>query len=146
MHGGWKAEHVAYNALMRADRGRPRKERAPARDLGGLVAELRLSAGLSQRELARRMGVGVASVSSLEKGREPRLSTLRRLARHLPGATPRVLLCPAFDGPDPTPVSLWSAHRDMVGFVARRVALRLRDDGWDLEVIGCCRASRSAGI
>jgi transcriptional regulator with XRE-family HTH domain len=57
--------------------------------LGELIYELRTSAGLSQRELAERMGTTQSVISRLEEGGGgcPRLDTLARVAtaldRHL---------------------------------------------------------------
>ena len=57
--------------------------------LGELIYELRTSAGLSQRELAERMGTTQSVISRLEEGGggRPRLDTLARVAtaldRHL---------------------------------------------------------------
>jgi transcriptional regulator with XRE-family HTH domain len=57
--------------------------------LGELIYELRTSAGLSQRELADRMGTTQSVISRLEEGGggRPRLDTLARVAtaldRHL---------------------------------------------------------------
>jgi transcriptional regulator with XRE-family HTH domain len=57
--------------------------------LGELIYELRTGAGLSQRELAERMGTTQSVISRLEEGGSgrPRLDTLARVAaaleRHL---------------------------------------------------------------
>ncbi len=57
--------------------------------LGELIYELRTGAGLSQRELAERMGTTQSVISRLEEGGggRPRLDTLARIAsaldRHL---------------------------------------------------------------
>lgn len=56
--------------------------------LGELIYELRTTAGLSQRELAERMGTTQSVISRLEEGGgRPRLDTLARVAtaldRHL---------------------------------------------------------------
>ncbi len=47
---------------------------------GGLIAEARTLAGLSQRELARRAGTSAAAVANYENGhQQPRFDTLMRL-------------------------------------------------------------------
>lgn len=65
--------------------------------LGELIYELRSSAGLSQRELAQRMGTTQSVISRLEEGGggRPRLDTLARVAtaldRHLVVSFPDVV-------------------------------------------------------
>ena len=62
-------------------RDRPRVQ--PLRDLdaGALVRELRALAGLTQRELADRLGTTQSSVSAWERGHDvPRVDTLGRIA------------------------------------------------------------------
>ena len=107
---------------------RKKKVPRPGR-LALLLRELRQDAGLSQRELARRMGVGVATVSSLESRRLPRLSTLRLLAEHLPGATPRLLLAPDSMLPEPASGVIWGWLAARFGFSAERVTLSIRRGG-----------------
>ncbi|MDP9439019.1 MAG: helix-turn-helix domain-containing protein [Actinomycetota bacterium] len=53
----------------------------------------RRRAALTQEELAKRAGVGVATIARIEGGKmdEPRVSTLRKLAKAL-GIEPRDLL------------------------------------------------------
>lgn len=45
------------------------------------IRDARLAAGLSQSELARKLGVTTQSVSWWETGGDPRLSHLRKIAR-----------------------------------------------------------------
>jgi ribosome-binding protein aMBF1 (putative translation factor) len=53
-------------------------------ELGEQVRRLRLARGLSQSELARRMGTSQAAIARLEHGGvDPRLETLERLGRAL---------------------------------------------------------------
>lgn len=52
--------------------------------LGHRIRAARTAAGLTQIELARRMGTGQAEVSKIENGRHlPQLSTMGRLLRAL---------------------------------------------------------------
>lgn len=63
-----------------------RERMRPYADLAKLVVRLRAREGLSQEELARRMGTTKASISRLESGRHrPTMETLRRLAEALGG-------------------------------------------------------------
>lgn len=58
----------------------------------GVVRALRISAGLSKRELATRAGVPLATVYLFEDGQlDARITTLMKLARAL-GVTPDYLL------------------------------------------------------
>jgi HTH-type transcriptional regulator, cell division transcriptional repressor len=48
------------------------------------LREARRTAGLTQRELAKRAGVGLATIRRIEQtGMEPRLGTVRRMAATL---------------------------------------------------------------
>jgi transcriptional regulator with XRE-family HTH domain len=59
--------------------------------LGKIIREAREKAGLSQEELARRVGLTQGALSFIERGVvEPRLSTLLRLFDAL-GLSPEVL-------------------------------------------------------
>jgi transcriptional regulator with XRE-family HTH domain len=59
--------------------------------LGQIIREAREKAGLSQEELARRVGLTQGALSFIERGVvEPRLSTLLRLFDAL-GLSPEVL-------------------------------------------------------
>ena len=55
------------------------------RDLGQLIYDLRTGAGLSQRELAERMGTTQSVISRLEEGggAKNRIDTLARVAKAL---------------------------------------------------------------
>lgn len=50
-----------------------------------LLAELRQSAGKSQREIAKRLGIKQPSLSKLEKQSDMQISTLRRIVAALGG-------------------------------------------------------------
>ena len=54
--------------------------------LGAAVKAVRVTRGLSQRELARQMGESYSTVSRVERGADMQLSTARSLLRWL-GAT-----------------------------------------------------------
>jgi transcriptional regulator with XRE-family HTH domain len=65
-----------------------------------LLAEIRQSAGLTQEELAKALGIKQPSLSRLESQHDMQISTLQRLVRalggelevvaHLPGGTVRI--------------------------------------------------------
>ncbi len=63
-----------------------------SRDLGRRIARAREDAGVSQVELAGRLGWSVRTLSNLERGRRP-LYTAREVAdiAHLVGVTPAAL-------------------------------------------------------
>ena len=64
------------------------------------LLRLRLMRGLTQRELAERVGTKQPNIARLENGRvEPSLSLLKRLAEAL-GARWELLLVPVDDQPD----------------------------------------------
>ncbi|MDH6130892.1 DNA-binding XRE family transcriptional regulator [Kitasatospora sp. MAA4] len=67
-----------------AERARMRAE-TMARVRGHELAELRRSAGLTQREVARTLGVSQARVSQIEHGQVDSLETLRAYAAALGG-------------------------------------------------------------
>lgn len=56
-----------------------------AEDLGTRLRRLRVSAGLTQEQLAREAGITTGNVAQLEQGkiRDPRLATIRAIARVL---------------------------------------------------------------
>jgi len=53
------------------------------RELVQRLVSLRKSRGLTQTEVARRMGIVQGSVQSIERGDDPRISTIFRYARAL---------------------------------------------------------------
>lgn len=59
------------------------------------LGALRCSLGISQRQLAKRLGVTQSSVSSLERRRDPETATLRRAIEALGG---RLELTVVLDG------------------------------------------------
>ena len=60
--------------------------------LGARIRELRLAAGLTQAELARRTGIHRPNIARVEAGRHtPSLETLARLASAIGVPTTRVL-------------------------------------------------------
>ena len=63
-------------------RDRPDRQRLSGVDVGGLVREVRLRAGLTQADLARHVGTTQAVVSRWERGAEvPRIDALARVLR-----------------------------------------------------------------
>ena len=74
----WEATDPAFNA--------ERERLRPYAEVAKLVVRLRALEGLSQEQLARRMGTTKAAISRLESGRHrPTVETLRRLAEALGG-------------------------------------------------------------
>jgi DNA-binding XRE family transcriptional regulator len=70
-----------------------RKELAEELGLGHSLASMRLARGLSQRELARRIGASQPQIARLELGQgNPGVATLRKLARELGVRIEQVLL------------------------------------------------------
>lgn len=62
------------------NRDRPRVQPLRDLDVGALVREVRDFAGLTQRELANRLGTQQSSVSAWERGHDvPRVDTLGRI-------------------------------------------------------------------
>lgn len=59
------------------------------RELIDLLVSTRMKLGLSQEELAARMGIKQGTVSSFEQGNDPRISTFFRYARAL-GFSPTI--------------------------------------------------------
>jgi DNA-binding XRE family transcriptional regulator len=72
---------------------RSRMELAEQAACAGSLASMRLARGLSQRELARRVGASQPQIARLELGQgNPGVSTLRKLARELGVRIEQVLL------------------------------------------------------
>lgn len=71
-------------------------------DIGPRLREERERAGISQRELARRLGVSASLISQIESGQsKPSVSTLYAIVTELGLSLDRVFR--AHDGPDPPP-------------------------------------------
>jgi transcriptional regulator with XRE-family HTH domain len=94
------ANYSRWDDIKKQRSGPTDEERAAIEQdfaLGELIYELRTSAGLSQRELAERMGTTQSVISRLEEGggAHPRLDTLARVAtaldRHLVVSFPDVV-------------------------------------------------------
>jgi transcriptional regulator with XRE-family HTH domain len=100
------------------------------------VRLLRIEAGLSQRELARRMGVGVSSISSIESGRVPRMSTVRKLLQHLPGLSLADLFPASRSAPLAAPDSAWASGWRGAVLRADRVEVRCTNGRRTLTVTG----------
>jgi transcriptional regulator with XRE-family HTH domain len=82
------ANHSRWDDIKTQRPGPLEGERAAVEQnvaLGELIYELRTGAGLSQRELAERMGTTQSVISRLEEsgGGRPRLDTLARIASAL---------------------------------------------------------------
>jgi ribosome-binding protein aMBF1 (putative translation factor) len=85
------AEWDTTDPAFKAERERMR----PYAELAKLVIRLRALEGLSQEELARRMGTTKAAISRLESGRHrPSVETLRRLAEALGGRLTLTIVMP----------------------------------------------------
>ncbi|MBA3877716.1 MAG: hypothetical protein C0498_12470 [Anaerolinea sp.] len=95
--------------------------------LGSVFYELRKSRGLTQRALARRSGLSQPSISRLETGKAPWLSTIW-IARLLAGLD----LMPGQLGfrpaPTPSPTPGWRLLMDRFDNARRRRALRAIDE------------------
>lgn len=87
------AGHTTWNEIKRQRRADPEKaavidqaydEARQAYELGVLVREARVSAELSQAELAKRVGTSQSAIARLESGgAQPTVATLRRIATAL---------------------------------------------------------------
>lgn len=99
-----------------------------ARACARAIRAARLAAGLGQRELARASGVSQASVSEIESGRAPRLSTLVRLARSLPALDARAALGASSAPIRPASRAEWEWAREAVGLSADELTLEVDVD------------------
>jgi AcrR family transcriptional regulator len=87
--------------------------------MGHTVRQSRLTAGVSLRELARRIGVSAATLSAIETGKtELAVSRLRQIANALHTTPDRLLAMPALNGPghevhpEPQPVQRGGDRQD----------------------------------
>lgn len=107
---------------------------------GPVLHRARCAEGLSQRELAERVGCSPATINRLEAGSEPRLSLVRACLDALPSACAFELL-PLPKGP-PTPEEIWAEQRALFGVESREEQRRIDIDaqgGAEIE-------ARSVGI
>lgn len=70
--------------------------------LGLLIADLRKHSGLTQTELAERLGIGQSTISQMEASEDMHLTTLKKIIAELGGQV--VLQMPAGDIPLTAPV------------------------------------------
>ncbi|HIJ84837.1 MAG TPA: helix-turn-helix transcriptional regulator [Magnetococcales bacterium] len=70
---------------------------------GGSLASMRKALGVSQEEMAGRLGVGQAAVSKIENRDDPQLQSLMRYCEALGGRLELVVAFPASRQPEPTP-------------------------------------------
>lgn len=83
------AEHAKWRDIRRAREANPEYQAAYERAdramrFGDAVRAAREAAGISQAELARRMGTGQPTIARLELGGvDPKLSTIERISRAL---------------------------------------------------------------
>jgi transcriptional regulator with XRE-family HTH domain len=93
---------------------------------GMLLRRARLRAGMSERDVARRLRVAVGSVHAAESGRDPRLSMLQRLVEGVPGLSPEEVL----GRPRPAQVrdleAAWQLQRRLHGFAIEHLRRTLR--------------------
>jgi len=94
-------------------------------DVARTLRDERLRVGLTQRELARRLGVGHATVAAIEMGRDPRASTLITYLRQFPGLQQAQVLPHALPGPPEASHAAWTALAAYFGFRAERVSSRV---------------------
>ncbi|MEM7248599.1 MAG: helix-turn-helix transcriptional regulator [Acidobacteriota bacterium] len=108
----------------------PRKKASSDPAAKALAAELRSARshfGESLREFAERIGIAFATISAVEKGRDPRASTLMAYLDAVPGLRADELLPPSDERVvhPPATHSLWAFHAASFGFRARRVRYEL---------------------
>lgn len=90
-------DHLDSYGSAEAMRGWLRRCRAGTTEPAATLAALRREAGLSQRQLAARVGVSQAQVARVEAATAPSLSSLTRYLRAL-GMTPVALVAAAPEG------------------------------------------------
>jgi len=93
------------------------------RRLAAVLREARLEAGLSQRGLARRLGMSWVTVREAESGRDVRRSTLMSYRAALPSLTPHGLLLDGVSRPREWTRGDWEASVERTGFLARAVVV-----------------------
>ena len=108
--------------------------------LGTTLRQAREHLGLNQRELATRLGTGHGGISELEKGRDPRHSTLARYLECVSDLSPLSFFPDASCAPPASPAA-WRTYRDLYGYVVERVrrTFVVRPSGrWDVthEALG----------
>ncbi|MEM7247421.1 MAG: helix-turn-helix domain-containing protein [Acidobacteriota bacterium] len=98
---------------------------------GEILARLREQAGLSQRALARQLGISQVTVNAAENGRDVRHSTLMKYLESFPVLAPQLLLSPSSPPIDTDAATTWKHQRDLVGIevAAATKTLRVGDDG-----------------
>jgi DNA-binding XRE family transcriptional regulator len=99
---------------------------------GDLLRRARVQAGLSQRDLAERLGVSHVAVSHAEAGADIRHDTLRAYFRSLPALTPTDLLPGGSGRSDMSdPTAIWHYYRDLVGHECRETTdlMEVHPDG-----------------
>ncbi len=110
-------------------------------DFGSYLREKRRSAGISQRQLADRVGVDFSYISKLENGRlpPPAAGTIVRLAQAI-GCAVEDLLAAAKKMPNGLNASL-TAEPAALRFIQEASNLRLSQDEWE-RMIGTLRNLR----
>lgn len=104
-HSRWEDSKRRAGVNSTPERRAAYEQAGRDQELGRLVYELRTRAGLTQAELAERMGTTQAAISRLEEGGgTPRLDTLTKLAEAVGRGF--VVSFPANDEDDPEPTAL----------------------------------------
>lgn len=110
---GWGADAEPPLATISAGAGAD----APPRP-GEAIRAARVSAGLSQRELAARIHVSPATIALAERGQDQRRSHLVRLIRALPALTPDALVQATAAPRELTRREAWEYWRQLLGVEA----------------------------
>lgn len=98
---------------------------------GDLLRERRLASGLSQRQLAKQIGVDFSYISKLENDRvpPPASETIARLAVEI-GARAEDLFAAARRVPEPEPEAAMARQADAIRFFRQAAQLELSGDDW----------------